>query len=96
MEVARHDVLGKYMRLVNTKGFAMWLPRNDVFVPVSGGIVKQFVELERKRELGIIEEQWNKEDCLESWLELNGCTTCATGVYLVNKNYLPRTYLHIV
>ena len=59
LEVAGHDVLCKFIRPMDTKGFPVWLPRHNVFVSVFGSIFKQLVELERKRglaDLGCLEQ----------------------------------------
>ena len=76
LEVVRHDLLGKFMRLVNAKGFAMWLPRHDVFVSVFGSIAQQLVKLERKGEL--------EQDCLVTMLTglLKECKTLRTDEFL--------------
>ena len=57
LEVSRHDVFGKLMRLVDAEGFAMWLPRDNVFVPIDDCFLQHFVELEREWKLN---EEQNK------------------------------------
>ena len=39
LEVSRHDVFGKLVRLVDTEGFAVWLPRDDVLIPIDGSFL---------------------------------------------------------
>ena len=51
LEVSRHDVFGKLARFVDAEGFAVWLPRDDVFVPIDDSIFKHFMKLERKWKL---------------------------------------------
>ena len=56
LEISRHNVFRKLVRLVDTEGFAVWLPRDNVFVPVTDNVLKHNVKLERKRKLGANEE----------------------------------------
>ena len=57
LEVKGHDLFDEFTRLVDSKCFAMRLPRNNIFVSVPGNILKHFVELERKWELHSSEEK---------------------------------------
>ena len=51
IEVSGHYVFAKLMWLVNTESFAVWLPRDNVFVSIDGNFLEHFVKLERKRKL---------------------------------------------